>query len=340
MIESHRDRPIEIFSTCPQSTDYARADYIEQVRKVSQWSEAYSYKGILVYADNRLVDPWMVSQVIIESTNHLCPLVAVQPVYMHPYTVANMVASFGHMYGRRLYLNMVAGGFKKDLEALNDQTPHDQRYRRLSEYTRIIQELLEGEKPVSFDGEFYTVNGLSLKPELPEELMPGIFLSGSSEAGLNAAIELGATAIKYPEPTGKYDEPEDEVINAGIRIGIIARKESQAAWKAGYERFPADREGQLAHELAMKTSDSKWHEKLSRMGEQVRDKPSPYWLHPFENYKTFCPYLVGSYEEVADEISKYVGHGFRTFILDIPPNKEELHHTNRVFEKALEVAAL
>ena len=88
------------------------------------------------------MDPWLVSQIIIQSTEALCPLVAVQPVYMHPYSVAKMVASVGHLYGRRIYLNMVAGGFKNDLEALNDMTPHDRRYDRLIEYTAVIKELL------------------------------------------------------------------------------------------------------------------------------------------------------------------------------------------------------
>ena len=68
---------------------------------------------------------------------------AIQPIYMHPYWVAKQIASFGYLYGRQIYLNMVAGGFKNDLEALNDTTPHDQRYARLVEYTTIIMSLLD-----------------------------------------------------------------------------------------------------------------------------------------------------------------------------------------------------
>jgi alkanesulfonate monooxygenase len=42
-------------------------------------------EGILVYADNRLVDPWLTAQLIIEVTERLSPLVAVQSAYMPPY---------------------------------------------------------------------------------------------------------------------------------------------------------------------------------------------------------------------------------------------------------------
>ena len=112
---------IEVFSTCPYSSAVERERFLPYVVDVARWSEQAGCRGILVYTDNSTVDPWLVSQIIIQSTEALCPLVAVQPVYMHPYSVAKMVASLGHLYGRRIYLNMVAGGFKNDLEALNTQ---------------------------------------------------------------------------------------------------------------------------------------------------------------------------------------------------------------------------
>src|SRR5437016_14619106 len=137
-VDSSTDVGLEVFSTCTQSTDGNPEAYAQRVADVARWSEQAGCKGILVYSDNRIVGAWLASHIIIQNTTRLCPLVAVQPIYMHPYAVAKLVASFGHMYGRRIYLNMVAGGFKNDLVALNDTTPHDQRYDRLIEYTRIL----------------------------------------------------------------------------------------------------------------------------------------------------------------------------------------------------------
>jgi len=68
--------------------------------------------------------------------------------------------------------------------------------------------------------------------------------------------------------------------------------------------------------------------------EPVGNVRNPYWLGPFRNYRTFCPYLVGSYERLGDQISKYYARGYRTVILDIPPNHEELEHTDRAFTEA------
>src|SRR3989454_5994519 len=207
---------------------------------------------------------------------------------MHPYAVAKMAASFGHLYGRRIYLNMVAGGFKNDLVALNDATPHDKRYDRLIEYTLIIRELLNGTSALSYDGEFYQVKNLKLTPPLPADLLPGIFVSGSSDAGLAAAKAIGATAVKYPKAPGEEVAP-DEGVGAGVRVGIIAREDGDEAWRVARERFPEDRRGQLTRQLATKVSDSVWHGQLSELADATASGDSPYWLVPFENYKTRGP---------------------------------------------------
>jgi alkanesulfonate monooxygenase len=326
---------IEVFSTCPPSSGFEPGAYLKEVVRVARWSEGAGCRGILVYSDNSLVDPWLVSQVIIESTRSLCPLVAVQPIYMHPYTVAKMVATFGHLYGRQIYLNMVAGGFKNDLEALNDETPHDSRYHRLIEYTTIVQRLLSSPAPFTFAGEFCRVDKLRLTPPLPPALYPGIFVSGSSQAGMAAARVLGATAIEYPKPAQERgDAPPPHDVSHGIRVGIIARAQETDAWDLARARFPEDRKGQLTRQLATKVSDSVWHKQLSRLPGNGGE--NPYWMVPFQNYKTMCPYLVGSYDGVSAELERYTALGYRSFILDVPQEPDELHHASLAFDRALD----
>lgn len=328
------DGPIEVFATCPQSADHTSQTYLEHLRNVARWSEDHGCKGILVYSDNRLIDPWLVAQEILTHTTSLCPLVAVQPIYMHPYSVAKMVASFGYLYDRRIYLNMIAGGFKNDLVALNDTTSHDRRYDRLREYTFLIKELLAG-GPVTYKGEFYEVSHLKLTPILPKALLPGIFMSGSSEAGLEACRAVGGTAIKYPKSSSEETTDADEAMPCGVRLGIIAREDEQEAWEIAYRRFPEDRRGQVTRQVAMKISDSVWHKQLSELAEQPRSDRNPYWLVPFQNYRTSCPYLVGSYARIGDELASYIRIGYRTFVLDIPATQDDLYHTAKAFDRAV-----
>jgi alkanesulfonate monooxygenase len=333
----NKESDLKVFSTCPQSSDHDSADYRKRVIEVARWSEAHGCEGILVYTDNRIADPWLVSQIVIENTEKLSPLVAVQPIYLHPYSVAKMVSSFGFLYGRRIYLNMVAGGFVNDLTSLDDGTPHDRRYERLVEYSTIIRRLCASGTPISFEGAFYKINNAKLGPALSAHLQPGFLVSGSSEAGMSAAKAIGAIAVKYPKPPSEEEEVRAGGLETGVRVGIIARQSEAEAWRVAAERFPETRKGQITHQLAMKASDSKWHEQLSTLAESPE---SPYWLGPFQNYKTFCPYLVGAYERVADELSRYLALGYRTFILDIPPNAEELDSIGKVFHIAREQVTL
>lgn len=318
---------LNLYSTCPQSKHYTPETYTDEVIRVSQWSDELGFEGMLIYTDNSIVDPWLVAQLVLQNTTSLTPLLALQPAYMHPYTAAKMITSLSFLHQRRMSINFVAGGFKNDLLALGDDTPHDERYNRLGEFALIIRKLLSSSEPVSFEGRHYTITNLALKPSLPEELAPVFLMSGSSPAALATSGLIGATAIRYPQDPATEEQTElDPSLSYGFRVGIVAQADRQAAWQLARERFPEDRKGQMQHELAMKVSDSHWHKQLSEDAKQTEESTpdSPYWLHPFRNYKTFCPYLVGNYEDVGAELKRYSSIGHNTLIVDIPREKSDL----------------
>jgi alkanesulfonate monooxygenase len=228
-----------------------------------------------------------------------------------------------------------------DLKALGDETEHDDRYRRLVEYTTIVTELLGKENVYSLSGDYYTVRDLVMQPRIAPDLFPGVFVSGSSPAGLAAARALDATAVKYPRRWNEETAADDpETVQLGMRVGILARPTTEEAWSVALERFPEDRKGQITHLLAMEVSDSRWHRQLSRLGESGYSQEHPYWLGPFENYKTFCPYLVGSYARVGQELSRYMALGYRTFIVDVPREYEDFDHIAAAFSEVRSFAQI
>lgn len=324
---------LEIYSTCPPFDASRGAPSAERLSEFARLSEEAGCTGALVVTDNAQLDPWLVCQRLIDASTRLAPLVAVQPVYLHPYSVARLLASLAFLHGRRVHLNLVAGGFRNDLTALGDDTPHDERYARLVEYATIVKHLLTCPRAVSFQGRYYSVSNLRLVPALPAELQPALLMSGSSEAGARAARELGATAIEYPKPPeecGAGGAPA-----RGLRIGIVARDTEDEAWAAAHARYPEERKGQMAHQLAAKVSDSVWHRQLAARAAQGTTQPrDTYWLGPFRNYQAVCPFLVGSHAQVARTIARYVEAGYRTFILDVPATREDLRHAGLAFERA------
>jgi alkanesulfonate monooxygenase len=328
------DHGLKVFSTCPPSSQFEAGRYLRHVTELARRSEEAGCEGILVCNDNGLVDPWLTAQVIIEATRRLAPLVAVEPSYMHPYTTARMVTSLGFLYGRRVHLNMAAGGFSNDLAAPDDESPHDERYARLIEYISIVQRLLGTVEPPAFEGRYYKVTNSGVAPPLPAMLKPIVLLSGTSQAAVNAARALGAIAVEYPKPCGEYAEDDMQHRDNGIRIGIIARADEGDAWRVARSRFPEGRKGPIMHEAAMKGSSSSRCKQLSEQGKTDTTEENPCWLVPFETPENFCPYLVGSYDCVADEVARYLDRGYRTFVVDVPASPEEMRHIGAVFERA------
>ena len=153
-------------------------------------------------------------------------------------------------------------------------------------------------------------------------------------------LPVPVTAVEYPKPSEEYSETSaTERSNSGIRIGIVTEADKEEAWAVARRRFPSDPKGQLTHKVAMKVSDSHWHKQLSDLGRETGDRESLYWLWPFKNYQTFCPYLVGSHEDVSSELARYIRAGFQNFILDIPAAQRDLHSSGIVFRMAVDKAA-
>jgi alkanesulfonate monooxygenase len=158
---------------------------------------------------------------------------------------------------------------------------------------------------------------------------------------MEAARQLGAIAIKSSGPPHRSeDQLPARSGKCGVRIGIVARPKGQDAWTVACERFPESRTAKLTPELSTKVCASAWDRSGSGSGKESTGGRDAYWLHPFENHQTNCPYLVGSYASVAEGLARYIGLGYRTFILDIPPVQEEFAHIGRVFQIAWRRACL
>lgn len=314
-----------------------------QTRDIAGWSEECGFRGMLLYTDNRTPDAWVLGQDVLVRTTRLSPLIAVQPVYMHPFATAQKIHALISLYGRAIDINLVAGGFQLDLAGLNDRAGHDDRYERLAEYGLIVMKLLTGEN-VTFKGRFYSLNGVRLSSGIPIDLRPHITVAGSSPAGRKCATILGATPIEYPEPLDVTSLSCERSIglstshhcSKGIRVGILARETTHVAWEQAEEWLPDDSMDKSRLHSAVSITDSSWLRRLSDMAPSVRTgPPDVYWLRPFQMGISFCPYLVGSYEDVARYLRAYFTTGVRVVILDAPRRKEELEHTFAAMLKAL-----
>lgn len=322
-------RSIHLFTVSPRSTE--PASYWQNIERVFDLSERYGYSGVLIFTGNdTFVEPWAAAQRLIERTEHLIPLVAVNPVYMHPFTVAKLISSFAYIYGRKTYLNLVAGAAVSYQRAMGDHTPHDERYARLGEFLAIVKGVLTQAR-LSHQGRYYQVENLQLAPRLPDRLQPGILLSGQSEAAMQVARACEAVSMQML--AGTLEEGVQPGVR-GIHFGIVTRPTEADAWDAARRLFPEDAEAQAMLELSMANTDAQWKLRMKIAADSSRDAYPGYWMEPFRNFKADCPYFVGSYAKVSVLVRDLVTAGIETIILDLPPSEEEFAHTQAAIAQA------
>lgn len=287
------------------------------------WSQDAELDGVLVFTGaGAPLDPWVSAAHIAASTRRLVPLIALNPLYTHPFAAARALVTITQMYGRRVDLNLITGAALSELEAVGDTLDHQDRYARLQEYTELFLDLLTG-KPVTRTGDFYRARGLQLSPPLDDDLRPRLHLAGHSADAARTRKALGATGMGMLPAT---PEQLPEGISA-VHLGVLTRATHEASEAAARERFPEDPTGREMLELSLSNTDSTWKRDLAEAPE--RPKGSTFRLSPFRSFQADCPYLVGSYETVAGQIARMSEAGVHTFVFDTPTDREEYWHLAR-----------
>jgi alkanesulfonate monooxygenase len=296
--------------------------YWKHIENTIQWSDRHGATGVLLFAGNdTFVQPWLAAHSTFANSRELSPLVAVNPVYMHPFTAAKMVSSHAYLFGRRTYLNMITGTALSYLDALNDMLSKEQRYDRLREYAELIALLCRSQgAPVTYDGQYYKVKNLKLQPAMPAELEPIFFIAGQSEAAMETASAIGAVHMQMLP--GQLEE--GLALNSlGVHLGVVVRETEEEAWNAAKAAFPEDTDGRRLQAFSMRNTDSAWKQRMMMAAKMETDARPGYWLEPFRNNQADCPYFVGSRHQVASLIARLVKSGMRHFILDVPHEERE-----------------
>src|SRR3569623_2275800 len=135
--------------------------YVGELMLVAEFADRNGFEGILLFEGNDVfVEPWAMAQHIMAATERSAPLIAVNPIYMHPFTAAKFVSSFAQLYGRKVYLYMISGTAVSDLQGLGDEQSHADRYIRLGELVTLMRQLLASPRPATFEGRFYRARNL------------------------------------------------------------------------------------------------------------------------------------------------------------------------------------
>ncbi|MEU4380076.1 LLM class flavin-dependent oxidoreductase [Micromonospora echinofusca] len=316
---------VSFITVVPRVRDLTQ--YSQTAMSVIRRTDAADLDGVLIFTGSGAVlDPWILATAAAAGTTRLSPLVAVNPVYQHPFTAARMVASLGLLYQRRIDLNLITGTAVSDLDALGDRLEHDDRYARLAEYVEIMMGVLGSRRPFSFDGRFYQVSRLQLTPGLPAHLLPRLFVAGQSPAAREVAARVGATSIQMLT-AGRSDA--DGAPAGALNFGLLTRATAEETERVAAARFPEDPDGAKITAVTMANTDSVWKQRLfaeAEAGHGAVTVDPAYRLAPFRSGQADGPYLVADHVGAVERLLAMIRAGVRTFVLDTPTDDEDFHN--------------
>ncbi len=312
-------------------------DYLKQVAIAA---DTLGYDGALLPTGRSCEDAWVTAASLIGSTQKLKFLVAVRPGLSTPGLAVRMAATFDRLSQGRLLVNVVTGGDEAELAADGLWADHAERYEITDEFLRIWRASLAGEggdAGFDFEGKHIKVKGAKTLYPPVQKPTPPLYFGGSSPAAHELAAEQVDVYLTWGEPPAAVAEKiadmrdraarHGRTLRFGIRLHVIVRETSDAAWKAAEELIShVDDEVIARAQKAFGKMDSEGQRRMSALHGGRRDKleVSPnLWAGVGLVRGGAGTALVGDPETVAARMQEYADLGIDTFILSGYPHLEE-----------------
>jgi alkanesulfonate monooxygenase SsuD/methylene tetrahydromethanopterin reductase-like flavin-dependent oxidoreductase (luciferase family) len=228
---------------------------------------------------------------LIRATSLLAAQAAL-PVYVgayllplrHPVTVARQLATVAQLAPGRLTLGVGLGGEDRHETEVCGVDPKT-RGRRMDECLRILRLLADG-TPVTFDGEFFSLDDAVILPS-PSPSVP-LIVGGRSDAAVRRAATLGDGWLGIWVSPRRYGAVRDHIARRASEVG----------------RNPS----RFEHALNVWCGFAHTHEAAREvLATQMQD----FYQMPFEPFERYSP--CGTPEGVAEFLRPYIDAGCSTF---------------------------
>jgi alkanesulfonate monooxygenase len=195
----------------------------EYITRFVRAHEASGFDTALVGYGATGVDGFSIASHALHVTEKLGVLIAHRPGFAQPTLVARKLATLDNLTGGgRVAMHFITGGDETDQHRDGDFVPHDDRYRRTAEYMEVLRRTLTADEPFDHEGEFYKFEGAYsvVKPATAAGIP--LYFGGASGPALEAGAKNADTYMLWGEP----------------RAGIAERIAQIRAVSAKYGRSP------------------------------------------------------------------------------------------------------
>ena len=308
------------------------------LRQIAQAADQLGYFGVLLPTGRSCEDSWIVASSVAPFTERLRYLVAVRPGLQSPSVAARMTATLDRISDGRLLINVVTGGDPVENRGDGIFLDHDERYAVTREFLSVYSDLLAG-KTVNFEGRHIRIEDGRLLFSPLQSPRPQLYFGGSSEAGIDVAVDAVDKYLTWGEPPAQVADKVARVraaaerrgrkLSFGIRLHVIVRETSAQAWNAADELISHLSEETIASaQKVFARMDSVGQQRMMRLhaGKRESLEISPnLWAGVGLVRGGAGTALVGDPQTVAARIREYQDIGIDTFIMSGYPHLEEAY---------------
>ena len=316
-----------------------RPPTFDYLRDVVQTAERLGFSSLLIPTrfvnglfdeGAPLAETWTMATALAAVTSRIRFLIAIRPGFIAAGLLAKMVATLDQISHGRVDINIVPGGIQGDFERLGVEIDHAGRYEQAEELMRACRALWTGEL-TDFNGTHITLRGARCSP--PPVGTPRFYQGGASPRAESLAARLAEVYLMWIEPLEQVAARLERVtaqaqtcgrtVTFGLRTHLVVRDDPDAAWAAADSLIAhADPRVVQQRQAVMVGTPMVGQQAQARRVAQYR--VGPHLWNGLSTVRVNCgTAIVGTPQQVADELLAYWRLGIDEFILSGFPHVEE-----------------
>jgi len=307
----------------PATFDYAK--------EVIQLGERLGYDTTLIAElylndikgpESDSLEAWSTAAALAAVTEKIEIMAAVRPGFHNPAVTAKMAANIDHISNGRFTLNVVSAWWEEESKQYGGIfTEHDERYDRTSEFLDVIKGLWT-EDVFSYKGKYYDIENAHLHPKPIQKPNPILYAGGESPRGKETIV---SSCDAYVMHGGTVDEIELK-INGMKSLREQAGKEPFKSFGMAAYVICRDTEEQVQLELK-RITDVKESSAYAGYNDFINKSQLEQQVKLYDysvSNRGLRPNLIGTPEQIANQIIAYEKVGLDLLLLQFSPQLEEM----------------
>jgi dimethylsulfone monooxygenase len=268
------------------------------------------------------LEAWSTAAALAAVTEKIEIMTAVRPGFHNPAVTAKMASNIDHISNGRFTLNVVSAWWEEEArQYAGIFTEHDERYDRTEEFVKVMKGLWE-EETFNFDGKYYSIKNAHLSPKPVQRPNPILYAGGESPRGKEAIVNHCDAYVMHG---GTVEEVKSKIDDMKARRQESGNEPFKSFGMAAYI-VCRDTEEEAQEELARITNvkeSSGYAGYKDFVGKSQLEQQVKLYDYSVSN-RGLRPNLIGTPEQIAEQIIAYEEAGVDLLLLQFSPQLEEM----------------